>query len=171
MTFGPGFARWEKELPGGKLVSEGFVPLEENRRILRITLTGASGRLFYRLNEEEPSAAPLHDGQSVSLVTKEKEGRPCSRFFREDFAQEEEHMLAWWRDKVSALTVQTPAGPVSRQLVPLSSDGLPHHGPNQPVSKRRGLWVSRPASGRSGSFVHLAGPDPGAAAAGRFPTV
>ena len=116
VTFGPGFARWEKELPGGKLVAEGFVPLEENRRILRITLTGASGRLFYRLNEEEPSAAPLHDGQSVSLVTKEKEGRPCSRFFREDFAQEEEHMLAWWRDKVSALTVQTPDKGLDRYL-------------------------------------------------------
>ena len=105
VTYGPGFARWEKKLgeatkTGGHcpplLVAEGFVPLEENRRILRFTLTGAAGRISYRLGEEEPISAALPDGRPVSLVTKEKEGRACSRFFREDFAQEEEKTVLWW---------------------------------------------------------------------------
>ncbi len=125
VTYGPGFARWEKNLgetskTGGQcpplLVVEGFVPVEENRRILRFTLTGTSGRVIYRFGEGEPLSAALNDGQSMSLVTKEKAGRPCSRFFREDFRAEEERTLAWWGDKVSSLTVTTPEGALDRYL-------------------------------------------------------
>lgn len=67
VTYGPGFARWEKKLEetsktGGHrpplLVVEGFVPMDENRRILRFTLTGASGRLVYQLGEGNPSPPP-----------------------------------------------------------------------------------------------------------------
>ena len=125
VTYGPGFARWEKKLgetskTGGQcpplLVVEGFVPVEENRRILRFTLTGTSGRVIYRFGEGEPISAALNDGQSMSLVTKEKAGRPCSRFFREDFRAEEERTLAWWSDKVSSLTVTTPEGALDRYL-------------------------------------------------------
>ena len=125
VTYGPGFARWEKKLgeaskTGGQcpplLVAEGFVPLEENRRILRFTLTGGAGRISYRLGEEEPISAALPDGRPVSLVTKEKEGRARSRFFREDFAQEEEKTVLWWREKASALTVKTPDGALDRYL-------------------------------------------------------
>lgn len=116
VTYGPGFARWEKELPGGKLTTEAFVPIDDDRRILRITLTGTSGRIFYQLGEGESLSAALNDGQPVSLVTKEKAGRPCSRFFREDFRAEQEKTLAWWSDKVSALTVRTPEGMLDRYL-------------------------------------------------------
>ncbi len=116
VTYGPGFARWEKELPGGKLITEGFVPLEENRRVLRFTLAGGSGRVAYRLGEGEPISAALPDGQPVALVTKEREGRPCSRLFREAFWEEEARTLAWWKDKVSALTVKTPSGALDRYL-------------------------------------------------------
>ena len=116
VTYRPGLARWEKELPGARLTAEGFVPLGEERRILRVTLTGASGRIVYRLGEGEGISAPLPDGRPVSLVTKEKEGRPCSRSFREDFSREEEKVLAWWRDKVSALTFRTPDRALDRYL-------------------------------------------------------
>ncbi len=125
VTYRPGLARWEKRLEetsktGGQypplLVVEGFVPMDENRRILRFTLTGASGRLVYRLGEGEPLSTALNDGQPISLVTKEKAGRPCSRFFREDFLAEQERTLAWWADKVSALTVSTPDGTLDRYL-------------------------------------------------------
>ncbi len=125
VTCGPGFARWEKELrenlgTGGQrpplLTVEGFVPLEGNRRILRFTLSGASGRILYRLGEGEVLSAALSEGQPASLVTKERAGRPCSRFFREDFRQEQERTLAWWREKVSALTVKTPDGVLDRYV-------------------------------------------------------
>ena len=116
VTYGPGFARWEKELPGGTLTTEGFVPLEENRRVLRFTLAGGSGRLLYRLGEGSPISAALSGGQPAALVTKEKEGTPCSRFFREGFWQEQEQTLAWWREKVSALTVKTPSAALDRYL-------------------------------------------------------
>jgi cellobiose phosphorylase len=116
VTYGPGFARWEKRLENARLTVEGWIPPDKNCRILRFTLAGASGRVSCRLGEEEPSSAALPDGQAVSLVTKEREGRPCSRFFREDFAQEEEKTVHWWREKVSALTVQTPDGALDRYL-------------------------------------------------------
>lgn len=116
VTYGPGFARWEKELPSGKLTVEGFVPIDKDRRILRVTLAGGAGRLVYRLGEREPVSSVLPDGQAVSLVTKEKGGRPCSRFFREDFRTEEVQTLIWWRDRVSALTVKTPDGALDRYL-------------------------------------------------------
>ncbi len=125
VTYGPGFARWEKKLPGSLeadgqkptvLVTEGFVPLEKNRRILRFTLTGGAGKLFYRLGEGETVTAALNEGKPVCLVTKEKEGRPCSRFFREAFSAEQEKTLAWWQGKVSALTVKTPDRALDRYL-------------------------------------------------------
>ncbi len=116
VTYSPGFARWEKALPTGRLTAEGFVPIDSHRRIIRFTLTGASGRLTYRLGEEEAVSAALDDGQSVSLVTKEKGGKPCSRFFRESFRKEEEKTLAWWRERVSALAVKTPDGALDRYL-------------------------------------------------------
>ena len=116
VTYGPGFARWEKKLPGGKLTTEGFVPIDDNRRILRFTLTGASGRVVYRLGEEEPISAALTEGESVTLATGEKEGRPRSRFLREDFRNEREKALAWWRERVSALTVKTPSEVLDRYL-------------------------------------------------------
>lgn len=116
VTYRPGLARWEKELPGARLTAEGFVPVDDDRRILRFTLTGASGRVVCRLGEGEPLSAALSDGQPVCLVTKEKSGKPCSRFFREDFLAEQDRTLAWWSDKVSTLTVQTPEGALDRYL-------------------------------------------------------
>ncbi len=116
VTYGPGFARWDKELPGARLITEGFVPMGENRRILRFILDGGSGRVHYCLGEGEPASAALTEGQPVALVTKEKEGRTCSRFFREAFRTEQEETLAWWRGKVSALTVKTPSGALDRYL-------------------------------------------------------
>ena len=125
ISYGPGFARWEKTLgeEGGTagrgqplLTAEGFVPMGENRRILRFTLAGASGRLVYRLGEGESISAALGEGRTVSLVTRESGGRPCSRFFREDFQAEWERTLSWWREKVSVLTVNTPKGVLDRYL-------------------------------------------------------
>ena len=116
VSYHPGLARWEKELPGGTLVTEGFVPLDEDRRILRFTLTGESGRLFWRLGEGEPVSAALTGGQSAVLVTQEKQGKPDSRFFREQFLERQEETLDWWHDKVSPLTVKTPWGALDRYL-------------------------------------------------------
>lgn len=116
VTYRPGLARWEKELPGARLTAEGFVPMDSDRRILRFTLTGVSGRLVYRLGEGEPISSALSDGQPVTLVTKEKSTKPCSRFFREDFRSEQERTLAWWREKVSSLTAKTPDGTLDRYL-------------------------------------------------------
>ena len=116
VTYRPGSARWEKELPGAKLTTEGFVPVEENRRVLRFTLTGASGRLSYHFGEGEPISTALPEGQTFALVTKAKEGKPCSRFFREAFQEEQERTLRWWRERVSALRVETPSEALDRYL-------------------------------------------------------
>ena len=116
VTYGLGFARWEKELPGARLTVEGVVPVDENCRILRFVLVGASGRVNYRLGEEEPGSAALNDGQKVSLVTKEREGKPSSRFFREDFVEKQDRTIVWWKEKTSALTVRTPDGALDRYL-------------------------------------------------------
>ena len=116
VTYRPGLARWEKKLPGASLTAEGFVPVDDGRRVLRLTLRGESGRMTYRLGEGEPISTALNDGRPVCLVTKEKGGAPCSRFFREDFLAEQERTLAWWTDKVSALTVRTPDGALDRYL-------------------------------------------------------
>ena len=80
------------------------------------SLRGGSGRITYRLGEGEPVSTALNDGQPVCLVTKEKGGAPCSRFFRENFLAEQERTLAWWTDKVSALTVRTPEVALDRYL-------------------------------------------------------
>ncbi len=125
VTYGPGFARWEKKLgedskAGGHraplLAVEGFVPVDGNRRILRFTLAGASGRAIYRLGEGEEISVALDEGQPVCLVTQKKGEKPCSRFFREDFQKEQARTLAWWQGKVSAFTVETPDGALNRYL-------------------------------------------------------
>lgn len=38
VTYGPGFARWEKQMGTGRLVTEAFVPLIGTKRILTFTL-------------------------------------------------------------------------------------------------------------------------------------
>ena len=35
VTYRPGLARWEKKLPGAGLTAEGFVPVDDGRRVLR----------------------------------------------------------------------------------------------------------------------------------------
>ena len=116
VTYSPGLARWVKELPGGRLTAEAFVPLEGERRVLRFTLTGVSGRLSWRLEEGEPVTSALSDGGTVSLVAKGSEGRLCARFFREDFREEQRRTLDWWRERTAALTFSTPEGALDRCL-------------------------------------------------------
>ena len=116
VTYGPGFGKWEKKLGDIMVTTKAFVPLGEDRRILRVILIGGNGRLVYRLGEGEPVSAALAQGQAVSLVTQVKGGRPCSRFFREDFAGEEEKTVCWWRERASGLVVSTPDGALNRYL-------------------------------------------------------
>ncbi|MCI8304182.1 MAG: hypothetical protein HFF52_06085 [Lawsonibacter sp.] len=116
VTYGPGFARWEKQLKGGRLTTEGFVPVEGGRRILCFTLTGGSGQVSCCMGEEEPVSHPLSDGRTAVLITEAGGGRIQYRFTEERLGEERERVLDWWRDKVSALTVKTPEGALDRYL-------------------------------------------------------
>lgn len=62
VTYGPGFARWEKQMGTGRLVTEAFVPLIGTKRILTFTLAGTSGTLSYRMGEGEPHGPPSRPG-------------------------------------------------------------------------------------------------------------
>lgn len=62
VTYGPGFARWEKQMGTGRLVTEAFVPLIGTKRILTFTLAGTSGTLSYRMGEGEPMGPPSCPG-------------------------------------------------------------------------------------------------------------
>ena len=116
VTYAPGLARWEKELPGGTLTTEGFVPLEGSRRVLRFTLKGAAGRLSWQLEEGERVTAALSDGGTLSLVVQAGERGLGARFFRERFEPELRRVLDGWRERTGALTFSTPEGALDRYL-------------------------------------------------------
>jgi len=116
VTYRPGLARWEKELEGARLVTEGFVPIGGRRRVLRFALEGGDGRILWRPGEGAPVTCPIRAGEPLWLVTEGAEGRPVSRFEAGDFGRDMDRTLAWWRDRTASLTVHTSDGTLDRYL-------------------------------------------------------
>ncbi|MCI8422014.1 MAG: hypothetical protein HFF50_00560 [Lawsonibacter sp.] len=116
VTYGPGYARWEKQLGTARLTTLAFVPWGEDMRVLTFTLSGASGRLSCRSGEAPPLAHPLTDQLPLSLVTQTgEEGLSC-RFTPEAFQKSFQETAESWRSRVSSLTFTTPEPALDRYL-------------------------------------------------------
>ena len=59
VTYGPGFARWEKRFGETLLVTEGHVPPDRPERVLRFALSGGAGTLSIQRRDGEASACPV----------------------------------------------------------------------------------------------------------------
>ncbi len=116
VTYGPGFARWEKQMNGAVLVAEGFVPPKETRRVVTFLLKGSSGTLTWRLGEGEGVSHALVDGLPLSLVTQPGECGLESRFSTKRYPQLWQETLDWWSGLVATLRVVTPDPALDRYL-------------------------------------------------------
>ena len=116
VTYRPGLARWEKELGGARLVTEGFVPLEEDCRCLTFTITGGRGVLTCRLGEGAPLTQALGEGERLTILTRPGPEGPEYAFSWEDVGQKRDETLAWWAGKVSQITFSTPEAALDRYL-------------------------------------------------------
>lgn len=108
VTYGPGFARWEKRLGVLRLTTEGFVPRREDCRVLTVNLTGTSGKLTCRMGEGEPVSHPLADGLPLSLIAEPADKGLNYRFSVQNYALAREETLNFWAGQVSAIQVDTP---------------------------------------------------------------
>lgn len=115
-TYRPGLARWEKTLGKAKLVTEGFVPLEEECRYLTVTLTGGRGILSCRLGEREPLVRPIGEGETLTILTRPGEEGPVYECSKGNFEQKRQETLAWWKGQVSQITFITPDEALNRYL-------------------------------------------------------
>ena len=116
VTYRPGLARWEKELGGARLVTEAFVPPEEDCRCLTFALTGGRGVLTCRLGEAAPLTRELGEGEKLTLLTRPGPEVPEYAFSREDVSGKREDTLAWWAGKVSQIAFSTPDEALNRYL-------------------------------------------------------
>ncbi len=116
VIYRPGLARWEKNVNGAELVTEGFVPPEENCRYLTFTLTRGRGILSCRLGERTPLIHTIGEGEKITLLTRPGDGEPVYEFSREDFDQTKEKTMDWWAKKVSSITFSTPDKALDRYL-------------------------------------------------------
>ena len=108
VTYGPGFACWEKQIGAARLTTRAFVPVGEDVRCLTFTLSAGVGRLACALGEERPVTHTLAAALPVTLVTSAGERGPEYRFSARRFVEEEREAAAWWRERVAALEITTP---------------------------------------------------------------
>ncbi len=116
VTYGPGYARWKKQIGLNVLRVEGFVPMDKDERILTFALSGGSGTLTWQVGEGESKSHVLEDGVPVTLVTEAVKGQLQARFSARRYAEQREAVLLWWRSRVSALTVETPCSALDDYL-------------------------------------------------------
>lgn len=118
VTYGPGFARWEKDFGGARLTVLAWVPMDGERRRLWFSLDQGVGTLGYRLGEGEAMKCRLEAKQGVVLDTWAEQQKPVSRFRPWDgqMRKELDDTLAYWRGETGQLTVQTPEPALDRYL-------------------------------------------------------
>ena len=111
VTYGFGWARWEKTWPGGTVRTTAFVPWEEDRRLLRVELPQGAGELRHIVPGEE--SAVFSFAQCLCLATgADGTARWDGREWDKLFAATEDH----WRRLVLPLTVETPDKALDRYL-------------------------------------------------------
>lgn len=108
VTYGPGFAKWEKRFASVQLTTWAFVPPGEERRIMTFQLSHGKGMLEWRLGEGRPVSSVIDAHVPVTLLTEKGETGLDSRFVPEILPRVREETLDWWQSRVSALTVTTP---------------------------------------------------------------
>ena len=120
VTYGPGFARWEKRFGETLLVTEGHVPPDRPERVLRFALSGGAGTLSIQRRDGEASACPVAEGLPAVLVSAPGErGGLVHRWDAlppERAEAEGEQVVLDWRKKVSALRFSTPEPALDRYL-------------------------------------------------------
>ena len=120
VTYGPGFALWEKRFGETLLVTEGHVPPDRPERVLRFALSGGAGTLSIQRRDGEASACPVAEGLPAVLVSAPGErGGLVHRWDAlppERAEAEGEQVVLDWRKKVSALRFSTPEPALDRYL-------------------------------------------------------
>ena len=111
VTYGFGWARWEKTWPGGTVRTTAFVPWEEDRRLLRVELSQGAGELRHTaLGVEE---AVFSFAQCLCLATDaDGTARWDGREWDKLFSATEAH----WRKLILPLIVETPDRELDRYL-------------------------------------------------------
>ncbi len=118
VTYGPGYARWEKELGGARLTTAAWVPAERPCRRLWFSLDRGAGVLSCRLEGREAARFPITAGEDVVLTTaagkagSEYRFEPASSALRREL----EDTRSYWRNQTGRLTVRTPEPALDRYL-------------------------------------------------------
>lgn len=103
VTYGFGWARWEKEWPGGAVVTTAFVPWEGEGRYLLLTISEGQGEI---LHINCPKGEELYSiGQRLCLLT------DCSGTRETDFEEAQRLLLMTqkrWDRLCRTITVSTP---------------------------------------------------------------
>lgn len=111
MTYGFGWARWEKVWPGGTVRTTVFVPWEEDRRLLCVELPQGAGELRHITKGRK--SASFSFAQRLYLATG---ANGTSRWDGQEwdglFSDTEER----WRRQVFSLTVETPDSELNNYL-------------------------------------------------------
>ncbi len=109
VSYGPGFARWERRLGDRNIVTTAFVPLEGEERVILLETDG-EGEVFYRapgqeLREPIQGELVLTSGPNESgtmLVSQ------MGAMTGEHARQLLEETTTWWKRRVASLRVETP---------------------------------------------------------------
>ncbi|MCI8479177.1 MAG: hypothetical protein HFE97_12750 [Oscillospiraceae bacterium] len=104
VTYGPGFARWEKQWGSRHITTTAFVPMEEQARILLITLKGEPCKLFYQSADKAIKLYRLDDTIALVTTPEETKLRPSLGQVRKLLNQ----TTIYWNRQVSALHFHTP---------------------------------------------------------------
>lgn len=118
VTYGFGWASWEKALGRHTLRCTAFVPPEEEARYLLLEAEGLSGSVVWTLDGAEAGRWPLSGRLCLRTVPAPGEPRPatapCPDWERAEALLSETRR--WWERRVCALRVETPEPAMDRYL-------------------------------------------------------
>ncbi|MEA4955956.1 MAG: glucoamylase family protein [Pseudoflavonifractor sp.] len=103
VTYGFGWARWEKEWPGGTVRTTALVPWDEPRRLLLVELPDGDGEISHISNEKGDK--PYKFSGSI-LLSSGAEGTQEAAL--EEWESRFRDTTARWRQMVCPLRVETP---------------------------------------------------------------
>lgn len=118
VTYGPGFARWEKEFSNTVLTVQSWVPEKGDLRRLLFSLNKGEGTLWYRFGEEHLHFS-LVPGVPALLTTRPgKRGGITSRFTPApaEIFKELEATKVFWERLASPLIISTPDSALDRYV-------------------------------------------------------
>ncbi len=111
VTYGPGFARWEKSWYGRRITTTAFVPLGQDVRVLLLTLDGSPCVLTHRWGE---TSVRYEWKRELALITGPSLSESVGVF--SEARRELGRTVMYWNHTVSALKVHTPDPALDRYL-------------------------------------------------------